>query len=286
MSERYEKYLKNLPVIPEVARKIMSMAEDKLDISFKELENIIIIDPGLTAKILKVANSALYARQREIKNLQMAITLLGFKNIKSLIMLVTAANAFTRHKTSKFYQTFWKHSIISAFLSKHIALRLNQNESAEEHFLAGLLHDIGQVALFNSDTEKYENVIKSVSDDDNKQLEATEEEQYEINHRELGASILQKWYFPEQYVDVAKEHMSSNITSVHKMMISVITIADIIAENLGFGYIAPNAKELLPGLLLYTGLKEQDIEYYTNEYMNDLKKDPLFNECKTLFNIS
>ncbi len=286
MNESYEKYLKNFPVIPEVARKIMSMAEDKLDISFKELENIIIIDPGLTAKILKVANSALYARQREIKNLQMAITLLGFKNIKSLIMLVTASNMFTRHKTSKFYQTFWKHSIISAFLSKHIALRLNQKDSAEEHFLAGLLHDIGQVALFNSDAEKYENVINSVNNDDNKQLEATEEEQYEINHRELGASILQKWYFPEQYVDVAKEHMSSNITSVHKMMISVITIADIITENLGFGYIAPNAKELLTGLLLYTGLKEQDIEYYTKKYMTDLKKDPLFNECKTLFNIS
>ncbi len=284
MSEAYESYLKNLPIIPEVARKIMSMAEDKLDISFKELENIIIVDLGLTAKILKVANSALYARQREIKSLQMAITLLGFKNIKSLIMLVTASNAFAKHKASKFYQTFWKHSIISAFLSKHIGLRINQSEQAEEFFLAGLLHDIGQVALFNSDTARYENVIKIV-DEENKILEEIEEKEYETNHKVLGASILQKWYFPEQYVDVAREHKSTNITSTHKLMISIVTIADILAEGLGFGYIAPDAQLLLSQLLMYTGLKEQDIEYYKTEYMNDLKKDPLFNECKSLFNI-
>jgi putative nucleotidyltransferase with HDIG domain len=283
LSETYEKYLKNLPVIPEVARKIMSMAEDKLDISFKELENIIIVDPGLTAKILKVANSALYARQREIKSLQMAITLLGFKNIKSLVMLVTASNAFSKHKNSVFYQTFWKHSVISAFLSKHIAMRINQSENAEEYFLAGLLHDIGQVALFHSDAAKYENLIKTV-EEENKVLETEEEELYQINHKDLGGSILQKWFFPDQYVDVAKEHKSSNITSVHKQMISVISIADIISESLGFGHIAADAKELLSNLLLYTGLKEEDIKYYTDDYMNDLKKEPLFNECKALFN--
>ena len=81
----YEKFMKQLPVIPEVATKIMGIAEDGSEISFQELENIIKVDPGLTTKILRVANSAMYARQREIKNLQMAITLLGLKNIKSLV---------------------------------------------------------------------------------------------------------------------------------------------------------------------------------------------------------
>ena len=74
----YARYLKTIPVIPEVSAKILSIAEDKLDISFKELESIIKIDPGLSAKILKVANSALYARQKKVTSLQTAITLLGF----------------------------------------------------------------------------------------------------------------------------------------------------------------------------------------------------------------
>ena len=155
MVGNYEQYLKKLPVIPEVATKIMSIAEEKLDISFKELENIIKMDPGLTAKILKIANSALYARQREITSLQMAITLLGFKNIKSLVMLVTASNTFAKYKKTEFYQFFWKHSILTAFFAKHISLRCNKKELSEEVFLSAILHNIGQVALFNSDQEKY-----------------------------------------------------------------------------------------------------------------------------------
>ena len=116
----YTQYMKNLPVMPDIATKILNITEEKLDISFKELENTIKMDPGLSAKILRVANSALYARQREVKNLQMAITLLGFKTIKSLILLITASGMFTRGQNTGFYKFFWKHSVITAFIAKDI----------------------------------------------------------------------------------------------------------------------------------------------------------------------
>ena len=96
MPKDYLKNIYNLPVIPEVALKVMNIAESGLDISFTELESIIKVDPGLSAKILKVANSALYARRSEIKSLQTAITMLGFKNIRSLILLVTASSFFQK----------------------------------------------------------------------------------------------------------------------------------------------------------------------------------------------
>ena len=106
--EDYAEYLKSMPVIPDIATKILSIAESHIEISFKELEETIKIDPGLSAKILRVANSALYSRQKEITNLQMAITLLGFKNIKSLVLLVTASSLFTKRETAGFYRFFWK----------------------------------------------------------------------------------------------------------------------------------------------------------------------------------
>ena len=86
-----------------------------LEVSFGELEDIVSVDPGLTAKILKVANSAMYARQREITSLRMAISLLGFKNIKSLVMLVAASSMLARRKDSRFYPDYWRHSINTAF---------------------------------------------------------------------------------------------------------------------------------------------------------------------------
>ena len=126
----------------------------------KELENIIKVDPGLTAKVLKVSNSALYARQKEIKNLQTAITLLGFKNIKSLILLVTASAFFKKDRKSEFYQDFWKHSIFSAFMARTIATKCKKIDIAETVFICGLLHNVGRAVLFIADPEKYKEVLE------------------------------------------------------------------------------------------------------------------------------
>lgn len=284
LTQEYEIYLKKLPVIPEVASRIVSIAEDKIDISFKELENIIKVDPGLTAKILKIANSALYARQREITSLQMAITLLGFKNIKSLVLLVTASGSFQEHRDTEFYQLFWKHAIITAFLSKHISLRSGRKECADEAFLGGLMHDIGQAAFFNADQPRYTELVRRALEEGLK-IEELEEAAFGADHRQVGASVLENWNFPPRYVDIAREHTSPNITSEHKMLIIILSLADLLTEILGFGYGTPDREELLAGFLPHTSLGEEDIAYYRSGFMYDLKKDPLFQECQTLFGI-
>lgn len=284
MSEGFEKYLKTLPVIPEVAMKILSITEDKLDISFKELEDIIKVDPGLTAKILKIANSALYARQREIKSLQMAITLLGFNNLKSLVLLVTASNTFSRFQKDPFFQYFWKHSIMTAFLARHIAIRSNRKDTAEDCFIAGLLHDIGQVAFYNADREQYQPAVAALLEGKT-QVEEIEDRLYGADHREIGASLLSKWSFPEVFVDSAREHQSLNITSAHKASIIIVSIADLVAEIIRVGGIDPAGEQLLLDLLQRTDLINDDLEYYKTSFMADLQKDLLFLECRSLFGI-
>jgi len=281
---KYIQYMKDLPVMPEVASKILSIAEDSLDISFKELENIIKVDPGLTAKILKIANSALYARQREIKNLQMAITLLGFKNIKSLVLLVTASNFFLRMKKSVFHNTFWKHSLITAFFAKNIAIRCRRNDMAEEAFLSGLLHDIGQAVFFNYDSKKYMEILK-IEQETGRFLEKMEKNEFGSDHREVGAAILEKWNFPRQYFDTAMEHASLNITSPHKSLVITISVADLLAEKLGFGVFTDTKRELYEKILPYSCLKKEDAEYYETNFFRELKKDTLFHDCQALFGI-
>jgi len=268
-----------------VAAKVLDIAEGSLDISFKELENIIKVDPGLTAKILKIANSALYARQREIKNLQMAITLLGFKNIKSLVLLVTASNLFLKMQKSAFHKAFWKHSLIAAFFAKNISIRCRKNDMAEEAFLSGLLHNIGQAVFFNYDSDKYLNILKR-EEESGEPLEKIEREEYGTDHKEVGAAILQKWNFPEQYSDTALEHESLNITSPYKNLILTVTTGDLLAVKLGFGILTSFKEELYRKILPYTCLNNSDAEYYENHFFNELKKDPLFNDCQALFGIS
>ena len=284
MDQNYERYVKDLPVIPEVALKILRIAEDSPDISSRELENIIKIDPGLATRIIKISNSALYARPKEIKSLQMAITMLGFTSIKSLVLLVSVSNTFAKLKRTEFYQRFWKHTILTAFLAKHITQKCSKTEYSEEAFLGALLHDIGQVAFFNADRSKYQEIM-TLLQSGSERIEELEERFFSINHLTLGAAILQKWNFPPLFVDIAGQHGRPEITSSYKKQIIVISLADILAELLVLGEITPQRDELLSKFSQQAGLAKSEIAYYREEYREDLKRDPLFQECQDMFGI-
>jgi putative nucleotidyltransferase with HDIG domain len=282
--DRYEPFLKNLPVMPDVAARILSITEDRLDVSFRELERIVKVDPGLSARILQIANSALYARQREIRNLQTAISLMGFKNIKSLVLLVSAATAFRRMEHSGLYRFFWRSSIVSAFLARDIALRCSRKENAEEAFLGGLLHDIGQFALFLADPGGYEKILAKVQA--RQGLFCTlEREHFGVEHREIGAYALEKWNFPELFVDAAREHDSLTVHSAHRNLVMVISAASLIGAGFELGFLPAEKEAMLREILSRLDLGPRDLEYFRTSFLTDLHQDPLFRECQGLFGL-
>jgi HD-like signal output (HDOD) protein len=244
----FAKYLNELPVIPDIAQKILEMAQQGMDISFLELEQTISLDPGLTSKVLRVANSALYARQNQISNLRSAITLLGFNNIRNLVLLVTASSMFSKNKKSPFYRYFWKHSLVTAFYSRSLATEAGNPELEEEAFLAGLLHNIGQVALFLSAPEGYEKLITQVVIE-GKRLSSLEKEAFDTDHKEVGHSVLEGWNFPSLFSDCALEHGANNITSPHKQLIIIVSTADFLTSNWDGQNHDKNDINLIAGLL-------------------------------------
>ena len=272
----FEKYLSALPVMPDIAAKIISIPEDNINISFKDLEDLIKVDPGLTTKILKVANSAMYARQKEITSLQTAITMLGFKTIKSLVFLVSASNMFKKGKEKEFYQYFWKHSIITAFLSQHIAIKAGFKRLADEAFLAGLLHDIGRAAMYQADSELY--MVTNGTEDEKRMFGA--------DHKEVGELILNSWDFPSVYVDTAREHSSLNITSSHKTIILIVSAADLLAGNYSESRLAETDDRKLDAFLMRINMTQEDKTFYLEKFYNELCSQPMFNECSSLFGLS
>ena len=271
----YDKYLKTLPVMPDVATRIVSIPEDNINISFKDLEELIKLDPGLTTKILKVANSAMYARQKEVTSLQTAITLLGFKTIKSLVFLVSASNMFNKDREHEFYQYFWQHSITTAFIAQSIAVKSGFKRLTDEVFLAGLLHDIGRAALFQADSKRY--LSMTTSED--------EREIFGADHKEIGEAILDSWDFPTLYVDTAREHNSLSIASPHKNIIIIVSAADLISGEMSESRLAETNEDLLAAFMKRINLDENDINYYITGYYDELIKMPLFRECSSLFGI-
>ncbi|MBA7638673.1 hypothetical protein ES703_46329 [subsurface metagenome] len=90
---------------------------------------------------------------------------------------------------------------------------------------------------------------------------------------------------PKLFVDVAEEHGSLNITSSYKTLIIFISLADILADLLVLGELTPYLDELLSKLFQHSGLKESDMAYYRENFMEDLKSDTLFQECQSMFGI-
>ena len=282
---QYDKLLKNIPIMPDVATKILTYAEDLEEVSFSELEDLISLDPGLTAKILKVANSALYARQQQITRLQTAIALMGFKAIKSLVMLITASNMFHKKSVTPFYRYFWQHSLITAFIARKLTDIAGMSRFKEEAFLAGLLHDIGQIALQEGKPDEYDRILDYLNQGKEGQTCREELKVFGADHLTIGREVLKSWNFPSLYADVAGEHGLTNIQSSHKELIVLISIADRLSgviHEMGF---SEEVRKILDPFLLYSGIKLDQLSYFQENFITDLREDPLFQVCKSLFRI-
>lgn len=230
----YLKAMEALPVNPQVAARILALAETDRNMSFAFLESIIKLDPSLSTRVLKVANSALYGRSREISNLQTAIAMMGFQTLKSLVVLITASSLYNQKKVpSQILEDLWNDAIRTAFFSKTIALLSGNKEIAEEVFLAGLLQDIGKLSFAltsPSDYEKLRNgiaITSSLPDDEEALLE---KDLFGVDHRELGAMVLGLWDFPVQYAETCSLHGESNSASRYKKMILLTRMGSYLAK--------------------------------------------------------
>lgn len=282
MDSRFLKLARDIPVMPAVAAKVLGMATDGQNVSFRELEDIVKVDQGLTARILKIANSAQYARQREIKDLRTAFTLLGFNTIRSLVLLVTASGMFSRIRSTEFYRDHWYHSIMSAFLARNLAVRCRLKELADDSFLAALFHDMGRVPLYLSDPPGYDALIRQARER-GVSMTSLEREKYGTDYRELGAALLEQWSFPKVFSDTALEHDSVNITSPHKTVIVLVTVSNILVDRAVTGVNLPARQEILDKLLPYTCLSSADAEAFSTGLPTAMKDDPLFVQCLQMY---
>ncbi|MBN1241300.1 MAG: HDOD domain-containing protein [Spirochaetales bacterium] len=278
--DNYAARLSKLPVNPSIAAKVLGMA-DSQDVSFGALEELIKADPGLTARILRIANSALYARQTKVTRLQTAFTLLGTKTIRNLVILATGSSLFRRDLSSAFYAYFWTHSLATAFLARDLAARCGFPQHAEECFVAGLLHDIGQVAFLLDDPKTYDELLRKARLE-NRPISELERSSYGTDHKQVGAKVLASWSFPAVYVDTALEHGSVNAASASKQVVAAVTAADLVGSNWAREPDPPRPLASLTPFLDYLRINAEELDAWQSETRIRLDKDPFFLGCREL----
>jgi HD-like signal output (HDOD) protein/CheY-like chemotaxis protein len=207
--------LDRVPSIPSLYAEMVEKLQDP-DVGAEEIGEIVLKDLAMTAKNLKLVNSAFFGLGREVSSPTDAVTYLGLDTIKSLVLSIHAFSQFNNAKFGGFsIDALWAHSQKTAGAAKEIA----QIEDAgpkvmDEAFVAGLLHDIGKLILASNFAAEYDSVLETAAGRTATLLEA-EQQTFGANHAEIGGYLLGLWGLPVAVVEaIALHHQPSNSPSL------------------------------------------------------------------------
>jgi len=227
--------INTVPSMPSVVVELRKHLNDP-DASFDKLARMIEYDPGLTANVLQLANSAYFGWTRTIKTVKQAITRLGTNRIFQMVLCMSVAPIV--RKPIKGYETdsegLWRHSIATAICAEQLADALGL-EGLEEAFTAGLLHDMGKVVL-GTFVEIDDEPIKEIAHLDKLSFNEAEQMVLGIDHAEVAAELLKAWNLPSEVVTAARWHHQPHLAGDdHRQLVDLIHVADFLCLTFGFG---------------------------------------------------
>lgn len=233
LSSLIEKNLE-IPTIPVVAqRAIKEMANP--DVNVSHLTRILAEDQGLTARVLKVANSPLYAQAREVKNLQQAAMIVGLNTLRGIV--VSVANRMIYKRFGKVEQAMWEHSVAVAVAAHTIAVK-KKLPHRDESFVAGLMHDVGKVVMNNGARDAFAKSVQLAEEEGMDSIEA-EHQVFGFSHVDVGGLLLERWSLSPRLGQAVFLHhdleLVSTVAEGNEDLVYATNLADKIAHVLQIG---------------------------------------------------
>lgn len=213
-------------------RLLQVLNQEKLVI--REAVELVRLDPAFGAEILKLANSAAYNFRAQIDSISHAIVLLGTDRVKSLIMTVALGNYARRAFRDEALKACWHHSLATAFLGGELARACGVNE--DRTYTAGLLRDIGRLALLAAYPAEYSNLIV-VANDNCIDMPTVERAMFDIDQREAGRWLAQEWKFPVELIQTIAAPEEDEDPTLN--LLFLIRLSSQLADTLGFTAIKP-----------------------------------------------
>ena len=239
IKQRLENIIKNLdqlPSIPEVASKLITMVNDP-DVSFKLVAEELSKDQSMTTNILKLCNSAYFNKGKEISSIDRAIVTLGLKEVKDIVMVLA-----TKPILDKFVLGYdlgkgdlWKQGLVVATLAKKIALLKGKKPIADVAFTGGIIHNVGKIVLAMFVHSTYKDIIEMVKTQE-VTFNAAEQAIMGFNHQEISEKILEKWNFPEVLKSIVRFYQNpEDAPKEYLAEVSIVHISNILSLMAGIG---------------------------------------------------
>ncbi len=223
------KGVSTLVSLPEICVRVNEMAENPR-YSAMDLGKIISHDTGLTTRLLKIVNSAFYNNVSRIDTISRAITVVGVRDLRDLVLATSAIRTFTNvPSTLMDMDSFWRHSIATASVAKILASHCRILH-AERLFVAGLLHDIGQLVLCIKVPELMRVVLYRARDASLPPYRA-EHEVLGFDHSKVGCELMRLWRLPESVQEIAEFHHQPGNAKNFALETAIVHLAGIIANQ-------------------------------------------------------
>jgi putative nucleotidyltransferase with HDIG domain len=222
-----------IPSLPDIFYQFKKAVDDP-NKSFDYIANIVSHDTGLTARLLKIVNSAFYGFPSQVETISHATSIIGIERLNDLILSTVVMGCFKDIPPEAInMESFWKHSVACALASKALAIEMELPNS-EKVFVSGLLHDIGRL-IISCKAPKESLKIFSLMKDQKFELHLAEQEVLGFNHCEIGARLLKEWGLPNIHQEITAYHHAPNRASTFQLECAIVHCADILVNSLELG---------------------------------------------------
>jgi putative nucleotidyltransferase with HDIG domain len=222
--------IQELPTIPETLNRILDLLEDP-DSGARDLAEVMRSDPPLAAKILRLANSPLYRKQRTLTTIQEGVAVLGYRTVRQVALCVsvisTLAGECAERGSPLDYRQLWRHGVTVGTLAGQLA-RLRGGLDPETVFTAGLLHDLGKFVLVLEFPGTYGSLLAERRRE-GRRLAEMERRELGFDHARAGEELANAWNFPVELAEPIGAHHDLQPPSVPA---AVVALADDLGNRL------------------------------------------------------
>ncbi len=232
-----------------------------------DIAKVIAVDPNLTARLLRMANSSFYNFSRKIDTISRAVTVIGTTELYQLVLSISAVKTFAGVPNELVdMETFWRHSVYTGLLARTLAVRANILHP-ERLFVAGLMHDLGSLVLYHQRPQEMRDLLL-LANGDEELLYHAEMESLGFSHASVAAKLMEQWQLPVSLVEAIHcHHQPEQAVAAHIEAHLLYLANQLVNESEQGNFMAaPRADVQLRQALLDTvGLSEDELFFAFEE---------------------
>lgn len=242
INDRIFAQVDTLPTLPEIATELLELTLSE-NASAETIAELVSRDPSMSAKLLKVVNSAAFGLRFSVSSIRYATTILGMRRVRTLVLSLSVFDTLSKMggKGKLDRMLFWKHAVASAAAAKWLA-NTGHYENPEEAYVASLIHKIGILLFDSSLADPYREILQRAQAQGGDSLTIAEQEIFGTTHTEIGAQLAARWRLPQPLVEAIRYHVHPEqarepLTPNAIKLVQLTATADHLAWSAGYGLI-------------------------------------------------